>query len=50
MSRKILYLDSKHLAMLMVASLKEEKGQIHTITSDNGKEFGDLEYVSKKLV
>ena len=27
--------------MFTVASLKKEKGQIHTTTSDIGKEFGD---------
>ena len=47
--RKIESKHSGHIAELIVAALKAEKGQIHTITSDNGREFADHEYVSKEL-
>lgn len=47
--RKIESKNSKHIAKLIVAALRKEKGHIHTITSDNGREFADHEYVSKKL-
>lgn len=41
--------SSKHIAKLIVAALRREKGRIHTITSDNGREFADHQYVSSKL-
>lgn len=47
--RKIKSKNSKHIAKLIVAALRGEKGRIHTITSDNGREFADHEYVSNKL-
>lgn len=47
--RKIDGKSSKHIAKLIVAALRGEKDRIHTITSDNGREFADHEYVSKKL-
>ena len=47
--RKIEGKHSRHIAKLIVAALKGEKGRIHTITSDNGREFADHEYVSRKL-
>jgi IS30 family transposase len=47
--RKIQSKHSEHIAELIVAALSTEKGQIHTITSDNGREFADHEWVSKNL-
>ncbi|CAN5686978.1 IS30 family transposase [soil metagenome] len=47
--RKIEGKNSKHIAKLIVGALRGEKGRIHTITSDNGREFADHDYVSKKL-
>jgi IS30 family transposase len=47
--RKIEGKNSKHIGKLIVAALRREKGRIYTITSDNGREFADHEYVSKKL-
>lgn len=47
--RKIKSKNSKHIAKLIVAALRGEKGRIQTITSDNGREFADHEYVSNKL-
>ena len=47
--RKIQSKHSEHIAELIVAALSTEKGQIHTITSDNGREFADHERVSKNL-
>jgi IS30 family transposase len=47
--RKIDGKNSKQIAKVIVSILKKEKGQIHTITSDNGREFAHHEYVSKKL-
>lgn len=40
---------SKHVASKIVSALIKQSDKIHTITSDNGKEFADHEYVSKKL-
>lgn len=47
--RKIRSKNSGHIAKLIVDALKGEKGRIHTITSDNGHEFADHAYISKKL-
>jgi len=47
--RKIEGKNAKHIAKLIVAALRGEKKRIHTITSDNGCEFAEHEYVSKKL-
>lgn len=47
--RKIKGKNSKQIAKQIVSALRSEKALIHTITSDNGKEFADHEYVSKKL-
>ena len=47
--RKIEGKNSKQIARLIVSALRKEKGRIHTITSDNGREFADHEYVSEKL-
>jgi transposase, IS30 family len=47
--RKIEGKNAKHISKLIVAALRREKGLIHTITSDNGREFADHEYMSKKL-
>lgn len=47
--RKIKGKNAKEIAKQIVKTLKKEKGSIHTITSDNGKEFSEHEYVSKKL-
>lgn len=50
---KIWKIESKysgHIAEPIIAALRAEKGRIHTITSDNGREFADHEYVSKKSV
>ncbi|MEZ4910094.1 MAG: IS30 family transposase [Saprospiraceae bacterium] len=45
--RKIEGKNSKQIAKLIVSALKKEKGRIHTITSDNGREFAEHEYVSR---
>lgn len=47
--KKIEGKNSRHIAKLIVAALKGEKGRIYTITSDNGHEFADHAYISKKL-
>jgi IS30 family transposase len=47
--RKIEGKNSKQIAKLIVAALKHEKGRIHSITSDNGREFADHQYISNKL-
>ena len=47
--RKIESKNAKYIGRLIVSILKKEKEQIHTITSDNGREFADHAYVSKKL-
>ena len=47
--RKIGGKNSKHIAKQIITALKKEKGRLHTITSDNGKEFAEHEYISKKL-
>lgn len=47
--RKIKGKNAKMIAKQIIAALKKEKGMIHTITSDNGKEFGEHEYISKQL-
>lgn len=48
--RKITNKNSEHIANLIIAALKREKHQLHTITSDNGREFADHILVSEKLV
>jgi IS30 family transposase len=47
--RKIESKNAKHIAKLIVNALRREKGLIHTITSDNGREFAGHEDISKKL-
>lgn len=47
--RKIKDKSAKQIARQIVRALKKEKGSIYTITTDNGKEFSEHEYVSKKL-
>jgi transposase, IS30 family len=47
--RKIKGKNAKQIACQIVDALKKEKGRIYTITSDNGKEFSEHEYISKKL-
>jgi transposase, IS30 family len=47
--RKIDGKNAKQIAKQIVSALEKQKGRIYTITSDNGKEFSDHEYVSKKL-
>ena len=49
---KMRLLKSKNAKMVskqIVKALKAERGKIHTITSDNGKEFSEHEYISKSL-
>jgi transposase, IS30 family len=41
--------NAKQIARQIVSALKKQKGSIYTITSDNGKEFSEHEYISKKL-
>ncbi len=41
--RKIEGKNSKQIAKQIVAALRGEKGRLHTITSDNGREFADHE-------
>ena len=41
--------DSKVVAKAIVAALKPYKNHIHTVTSDNGKEFAEHKYISEKL-
>lgn len=41
--------DSKQVAKAIVKALKPYKKHLHTITSDNGKEFSDHQYISGKL-
>lgn len=41
--------DSKEVSKAIVQALKQFKGSIHTITSDNGKEFADHEFISRNL-
>ena len=47
--RKIRGKNAKHIAKRIVQALSKEKANIHTITSDNGKEFAGHEYISKSL-
>ncbi len=47
--RKIKGKNAKLIAKQIIAALKKEKGMIHTITSDNGKEFGEHQHISKHL-
>jgi IS30 family transposase len=49
---KLRLLKSKSATVVsraIIEALKKEKGKIHTITSDNGKEFADHQKISKKL-
>lgn len=41
--------EAKYVAAATVKLLKPYKGWIHTITSDNGTEFADHEYIAKEL-
>ena len=41
--------DSKVVAKAIVQALKPYKNHLHTITSDNGKEFAEHKYISEKL-
>lgn len=41
--------EAKYVAAATVMLLKPYKGWIHTITSDNGTEFADHEYIAKEL-
>lgn len=47
--KKIKGKNSKQIAKQIVAAMIGEKDQIYTITSDNGREFADHEYISQKL-
>lgn len=41
--------DSKKVAKAIIQALMPYKNHLHTITSDNGKEFSEHEYISEKL-
>lgn len=41
--------DSKKVAKAIIQALLPYKNHIHTITSDNGKEFSEHQYISEKL-
>ena len=41
--------NSSAIRKAMIKSLKRFKGKIHTITSDNGKEFSEHNLIAKKL-
>lgn len=41
--------EARYVAAATVKLLKPYKGYIHTITSDNGTEFADHEYIQKEL-
>lgn len=41
--------DSKALARIVVALLLPYKDHVHTITTDNGSEFADHQYIAKRL-
>ena len=41
--------DSKEVAKAIVKALMPYKAILHTITSDNGKEFSEHQYISEKL-
>ena len=41
--------EAKYVAAATVQLLRPYKGRIHTITSDNGSEFADHQYIAKEL-
>ncbi|HMS67749.1 MAG: IS30 family transposase [Saprospiraceae bacterium] len=41
--------DSKKVAKAIIQALMPYKNHLHTITSDNGKEFSEHQYISEKL-
>lgn len=47
--RKVSYKTAAKVSNAIIELLKPFKGKVHTITSDNGKEFADHQVVSKEL-
>lgn len=41
--------NARHMARLIVSLLRPYREHVHTITTDNGTEFADHEYISKHL-
>lgn len=41
--------EAKYVAAATVQLLRPYKGRIHTITSDNGSEFADHQYIAERI-